>query len=185
MTSEAYKSVTEVTHKTVDSYGKKHEIPVVRLLSSTNLETICKTKISTILRLLNSGFTHVFWIDTDAYINNPLPLENFIDNDHDLFISQDINGINAGVMIVASKEMMQEVLSLPIVPNLYEQGAIASIMHKYKVKFLTQKDFQGYFYELYGLNYPQGQADENSFVIHLPGLPNEKRLEVLKKQGLP
>ena len=42
-----------------------------------------------------------------------------------------------------------------------------------RIKYLNQAEFQAYRYELYDMEFP-GQATPK-FIIHLPGLTNEKK----------
>jgi len=180
-TSPAYKELSELTYPTVDRYADKYGIDVVRIKTGMEIFTIAKSKISSIIRLLEMDYTHVLWIDTDAYIQTHVPL-SFPEGD--LFIAKDVNGINAGVMAVSKSglPMLRRVLEMEMTAPWYEQGLIASLLDDYNVVYLPQRDFNAYFYELYALSHPEGQVHEGSFIVHLPGLPNSDRISILKQK---
>lgn len=178
--SDDYRQLAELTYPTIDRYADEYGIDVVRYRTGGDLFTVCKTKIKNMIGLLEMGYTHVLWIDTDAYIQTPVPL-SFPDGD--LFIAKDVNGINAGVMAVSQGAipMLERVLSMPMTAPWYEQGLIASVLDDYNVVYMPQRDFNAYFYELYGLSWDEGQVHEGSFIVHLPGLSNENRIDILRK----
>lgn len=181
-TSPAYAALSELTYPTVDRYAQSQGIPVFRIKTGMDIFTLAKSKISSMIRLLEMGYSHVLWIDTDAYIQTHVPL-SFPEGD--LFISKDVNGINAGVMAVSQGglPMLKRVLEMEMTAPWYEQGLIGQVLDDYNVVYLPQRDFNAYFYELYALSHPEGQVHEGSFIVHLPGLPNSDRISILKQKG--
>jgi hypothetical protein len=180
-TSADYACLGELTYPTVDRYAEEYGIDVVRYRTGGDLFTVCKTKIKNMIGLLGMGYSHVLWIDTDAYIQTHQPL-SFPEGD--LFIAKDINGINAGVMAVSqgALPMLRRVLEMEMTAPWYEQGLIATQLDTCNVVYMPQRDFNAYFYELYGLQWDEGQVHDGSFIVHLPGLTNAERISVLQQK---
>jgi len=177
-----FRQLADLTFPTVDAYALEHGIPVKRI-EVAEAKLVPRAKINALIQVLSMGFSHCLWIDTDAYINNPVPLSRFLDNNHDLFISKDINGINAGVMAVSQSAIafLKEVLKDPFDHVWVEQMAMMKLIdsgYPVSVRYLNQSSFQAYFYDLYGLTFQEGEATKDSFIIHLPGLPMDRRLEL-------
>lgn len=150
------------------------------------------SKLTEIKRLLKN-FDIVWSLDLDTLITNHCyKVEDFIDflEDYDFFITKDVNGINGGSFIVKKSDW-----SIPFLDLLYslkgeegmhcEQDAINYYYKNYKdkIKILPHPSINSYKYELYpefeyGID---GQWMEGDFVLHLPGLSIEKRIEILKQ----
>lgn len=177
-----FKPLADLTFPTVDTYCLENNIPVKRI-EVADPKLVPRAKINALIQVLSMGFSHCLWIDADAYINNNVPLTSFLDFQHDLFISKDINGINAGVMAVSKSAIpfLKEVLKEPFNHIWVEQMAMMKLIdngYPVSVKYINQSSFQAYFYGLYDLTFPEGEATKDSFIIHLPGLSMEKRLEL-------
>jgi glycosyltransferase involved in cell wall biosynthesis/Tfp pilus assembly protein PilF len=136
------------------------------------------SKLLLIERHLSSqpGCTWAFWTDADSVIMNPsLRLEDFVD-DHDLIISEDHNGLNAGVFFLRNGDR-----SLSFLRRAYgmreflasagrEQAAMADLLrtgaHGLKVKRVPQKLFNAY-----RANYCPGD-----FMLHFAGMKDKAAL---------
>jgi hypothetical protein len=183
LTTDRFKPVSDLTFPTIDDYAAKFGIPVKRILieGDQTASFIARRKINAIIQVLSMGFSHCIWIDADAYINNPLPITDFVDDQHDLFISKDINGINAGVMVLHQSAIpfLKQVLKDPFDHVWVEQMAMIRLIEKgypVVIKYLNQSAFQAYFYDLYDMTFPEGEATKDSFIIHLPGLSIDQRI---------
>ena len=66
-----------------------------------------------------------------------------------------------------------------------EQSALVHLLYrepKDKWKCVGQRAFNSYLYELYpGLYCPEGQYQAGDFIIHLPGVANERKLPILRR----
>jgi hypothetical protein len=174
--------VADLTYPTIDDYALSEGIKVVRVnLPNMPYAQIAKNKISGIIRLLEMDYSHVLWIDTDAYVQTPTPLAI---TDADLHISKDVNGINAGVMILSQNALpaLRLILEMDMNHNWGEQWLMMQNIDLFSVCYLPQRDFNAYFYELYAISHPEGQVYEGSFIVHLPGLPNSDRISILKQK---
>lgn len=141
----------------------------------------------------NNEADYVMSIDCDAtFTNHTITIESIIDEQHSFWITEDVHGINGGVFIAKNnqwcKEFLDYILSFEGVANC-EQDAISLFMadnpEDTNIAILPQRIMNTYLYE----NYPQygiqteekGQWIEcKSFILHLPGIGMNERLNILK-----
>lgn len=190
--SEDWKPITDIAIPNMIEYSKKHgySYSPMCLDNYDNFD-----KIHTMYDTFNLyDVDFIFNRDADTLITNmTIPLESFIEEGKDLFITKDYNGINSGTFLVRKSAWSQNFITY--VENqkgkdrIYgEQDAIVKYMNEFpndeKIKILPQSSFNSYLYE----NYPeippqteeQGQwVKGKSFLLHLPGLGMTKRLEIL------
>lgn len=153
------------------------------------------------LKLGDIGFV----IDIDACITNHLiKIEDFLDEEHDLYLTKDINGINTGVFILRKTDWACELLDYidkQISSGVdCEQTAIQNWINEKgldKIKILPHPAFNSYpidfYYPSYGkIGYKEGDVVQRpgheegawqlgDFVLHVPALPLEQRIEIISK----
>jgi len=159
-------------------------------------------KINAIIAALqNFGYDLVLCLDLDTLItNHNVKVEDFVDSGHDFYITQDINEINAGAVIVRksgwSINMLHQVLESKA-EN--EQNALKPFMNDPKVKILPHPSINSYPYDEYAPSYglipgrtpllgiegkpthEQGNWERGDFIMHLPGLTNARRIEIFNR----
>lgn len=108
---------------------------------------------------------------------------DFIDNEHDFFITKDCNGINGGSFIVKdthwAKNWLDFLLSKEDIHKnhcWYEQKLIIDNWErpefKDKIKILPQNTINSYMHELYDISTDrEGQLQKGDLVLHIPGKP--------------
>ena len=112
----------------------------------------------------------------------------------DLVYSADINGLNAGVLFVRNTDWSRAFVtrwlsSRPMYerhPNA-DQSALAHLLHgepREKWGAWPQRTFNSYGYGEYGLVHPEGEWQKGDFALHLPGLSDGRRLEILREFGV-
>lgn len=136
----------------------------------------------------------VFSLDCDTLItNHNITVEDFIDEEHDFYVTKDVNGINFGSFIIKKSEWSDNFLNKTIAarkwPNMHcEQEAVAYYMANFnidKIKILGHPSINSYDYSQYP-EFPnirkreQGHHHEVDFILHLPALSIEKRIEILR-----
>lgn len=136
----------------------------------------------------------VMSIDCDALITNyNIKVKKFLDEQHSLFICKDYNGINAGVFIARKTDWIKDFFSYILLckgePDMHcEQDAIVKYMNEFNtgnnIKILPHPSINSYLYESYPdipfQTHEQGQWESGDFLLHLPGLSMEKRIDILK-----
>jgi hypothetical protein len=187
------REVSDMSYNSYLNFCKKNEIEFYRV-ELNNLERPAPWyKIQLILQEFSNGYEYVMWVDADTLLlNEDFNIQEILNNTSEIFISQDVNALNTGVMIWKNTEnnknilnkiwSLTEFLNHPWWENaafmsLYEQNYnnIQTIVEK-----VPQKILNAYDYNLYNLTYDDGQVDDKSFIIHFPGLPNNQRVTIMK-----
>jgi hypothetical protein len=134
-----------------------------------------------------------FYIDIDALItNSEIRVTQFLDNEHDLFITEDCHELNGGVFLLKNTEWANRFNDFildqrTIFPN--EQNGYVLYKDRYdvesKIKIVPHPCFNSYRYEFYPEIDPvpkheEGNWQPNDFIMHVPGKTIEQRVEILK-----
>lgn len=197
--SDSWKELGDTVLPVMAAYCKKQ-------VYSFEVRTIPSTfefhKIHAVLDVLASGEDLVFCLDSDILITNHTRMvEEFIDSEHDLFITQDINEINIGSFIVKNtfwaRGLLCYVAECSDAEN--EQNGFKPHMENPEVKILPHPSINSYPYDEYAPTYglipgrspllgitgrpthEQGNWEPGDFIAHLPGLPLQRRIEIFTK----
>ncbi len=132
----------------------------------------------------------LFWLDADACITDPShDLQSLLSASADVVVTCDRNGICCGAMLIrtcdAVKAIFEDVRTrredFDWPNNLWEQNGLMWGFWKIKdrVSVLPQKTMNSYAF----FDCPEGSHawQPGDFVLHCAGLPNEKRIELLRK----
>lgn len=189
---ENYAEIAAITNPIIEEYCHKHGYEFVRFLLEDG-NNYAYRKHEEFKHLIVGGADLIWYLDCDAIITNlDTPITGFIDAKHDLFVTKDVHEINGGSMILkcnSDGNWVNEVI-LSMKPNFQnEQNAINWLMgdpqFNQHVKILPHPSINSYDYSQYE-HYPnirsreEGHWHEGDFVLHVPGLPYQKRIEVLK-----
>lgn len=188
-----WQEIADITVKNNEEYARKHGYSFIHEIFDSPYDGF--NKIETVQKLfLFTDVTLVWSLDCDALITrHSIKIENFVDNEHDFYITKDYNGLNAGSFIIKKSQWSYSFISYLLdqkgKDGMYcEQDAINQYRRTYpestKIKILPQSNINSYLYE----NYPeiplqtheQGNWDPGDFVLHLPGVGMKKRIEILK-----
>ena len=120
-------------------------------------------------------FDWIFWTDIDSLIlNTSIKAESFCDDNFDLVITQDMNGLNTGQMFFRntprSRKFLEDVTQqTQFLTNVWgEQAAFIHLLQQgadLRVNVLPQQSCNSYL-----VNYRRGD-----FVLHLPGPINKRK----------
>jgi hypothetical protein len=184
--------LSDLSYDSLIRYGTKHNIPVVRQLLTNPTRPASWHKIECILNTLEYS-NYVMWIDCDTtIIDYDFNITEMLD-ESEIYVSRDINGINCGIMIWRNTprtlEILNKIWSMTEFLNhqWWEQAAFHKLYDdNYNdiqtiTKFVDQSKINAYDYSLYGLSYPVGQVGDDSMILHLPGVSNQRRIEIIKQ----
>jgi hypothetical protein len=140
--------------------------------------------------------------DIDILITNyNIKIESFLDDKHDFYICKDVNGINAGNFIVKNTEWSRTFIDF----LLSKQGSfendqcVIEAIHnnpewKSKIKILPHPSINSFDMQYYAPSWgvigdrkierpthKEGAWEAGDFVLHLPGMDLNKRIEILKE----
>lgn len=141
-------------------------------------------------RIMLGVFDLIWYRDVDSLVTNMnTPITNFIDDDHDFFITEDIHELNGGSVIIKNTKG-GECLNKFVLDRRDLFHNEQNIYNAYRkdlsknIKVLPQNTINSYDYGLYPeygkLTHEQGQWEEGDFVLHTPGAPMNLRIETLK-----
>lgn len=153
-------------------------------------------KLDVIKNLFKNNKADIIWsIDADCLItNHNYKIEDFLEEEFDFFITKDVNGINGGSFISINTkwtiDFIEWLLKKRGQEKMHcEQDAIRAYMEEYPISpicVLPHPSINSYHYHLYPefesiTSEELGNWHSGNFVLHLPGISIEKRLEILKK----
>jgi galactosyl transferase GMA12/MNN10 family len=182
--SRTHAELAEICKFTIKRYCRLHGL-------AYSFHTITETevpapwyKIQFLLKEFEQKKTrYCFWMDVDSLIINPdFRIRSLIREKKELYLSEDCNGVNSGVMLwentLRNRKFLkrtwkmrhrvkhcwaeQEALRLLILKN---HGDIQD-----KIEWIPQKILNAYDYTLYGMKRRSGQVEKDSFIVHFPGL---------------
>jgi hypothetical protein len=135
---------------------------------------------------------YAMWIDADAFIlNDNINIEKIFKNyNSDFLITKDINVINCGVFAVKKTNYMIDFLNNWWNKDGYETGwwenqalldmvSINEMGIKSHLKILDQKIMNSYKYELYNMDYINGQYEDGDFILHMPNVNSNIRINII------
>lgn len=183
--TESIKTYAEQTAETMRSYCKKHGYQFI-----CHKDIIVKnrpaswSKIPAIFEAFDSGADWVFWIDADAIIMNPkVKLESFISKaaGKDIAITEDENSVNCGVFLIRNCEFSTHLLSEiwameKHINHIWWENAA---MHEL---YYGDAEIRSHF-DVFAKNSFNSRMDsyqEGDFVLHLPGIDNQRRTEIIE-----
>lgn len=194
--TKSYDKLAEITISAMKDYCEKHGYYFnSTILNDDERCHFVKTKDT--LELFDKEFDVVMAIECDALITNPeIKVESFIDTEHSIFLTKDINGPNSGIIICRNTGYAKEFLNfIQSKKDFYgdEQNLFEQYQHNC-IKYLTHPSINSFPYKYYEPSYgkigykegdkiekpthEQGDWEDGDFIMHLPGITLQKRIEI-------
>lgn len=191
MFSPSHEELAEVSLVNLIEYTKIHGYGM-RIIYIENDKWEYK-KHEAFVKFFEEGYDLIWYKDVDSIITNlTIPVTDFVDDEHDFFITRDFTELNGGSIIIKNtnngKWVNDEILRMRnefqneqnVINSLYTQPVFRK-----KVKTLSHPSINSYLYENYveigKLLKDEGQWEEGCFVLHVPALPMEQRIKILKQ----
>ena len=184
-----FADIVRITRPVLRAYCQKHGYECAfDYFPSLPSPEIVWHRVNAIRSLLDK-YDWVVWMDADALITNPdVDFESLIASGSSMIISKDRNGLNDGVWMVKSTEWSRQILDqIEDDRQLYSSPQEAmNFMWKDSTNFRNnitvwpQQRMNAYIMAEYGLSEDQpGQWRKGDFILHLPAMSNERRVEIL------
>ena len=191
MYSPAYEKIAEATMSNMKSYCARHGYECLTILVDDEKWAYEKHRHFKVF--FDKGLDLVWYRDIDMLITRlsiPIPT-NF---DGDFAITRDFNELNGGSIIIRNTPIGHAINSYVLSErdnyeneqNVLNSDAFQDCFSK-RISVLPQGEINSYRYDLYpeckshvGWEDLGDWVEGKSFVLHVPGLSLEKRLEVLK-----
>lgn len=154
-------------------------------------------------RKLLDEYDLVFTMENDILVtNHNIKPTDFIDDEHDMFLTRDINDNNSGIFITKSSEWskgwLDFVQSFKGEDGYGDEQNVWERHHHEKIKYVPHPSFNSYPYIEYAPSYgyinweqynprkeipthDMGNWEKGDFILHLPGMTLEKRIELFDK----
>ena len=205
--NDNYKELAEITLEDYcREYCKIHNYDCYIMKDNFGLEHLGFEEIRLLLELLQTDkYDWIYWRGADTLITNfQIKLENLIDPNYHFLISLDVHGINSDSLFIKNSpqgiKLFEDILSYSntapeeqlVINHLY--GSNQDI-----IKLIPQKLMNSYNYPLYTSEEPwnvygvqhecipkqdqlgyYGGWDIGDFLLHWPGIRNDKRIELAK-----
>jgi hypothetical protein len=126
-------------------------------------------------------------------MNYNIDVHSLIDDNYDFIIAKDYNGINNDVFLlkhsIKSFEFLDEVFKRHILSPTNDQSEMEKLKDNisgFTYKIISQKLFNCYLYDTepeYN-GYPkglEGNYSDGDFILHLPGMTLNRRIEIINK----
>lgn len=199
--TNSYEELAAITIPVMEIYCAKHGYDL-------NINKIANDKsfhfVKTVdTRKLLDKYDVVMGIEADVLItNHNIKVEDFLDDENELYITEDINGINFGAFIARSSAWSKELFDKVNKTAGYfgdEQNFFEVIKYpEPKIKICKHPCFNSIFYEAYSPSYgrigykdgdvseiptlEQGKWEkEKCFTCHLPGKTLEERIKIFSE----
>lgn len=193
--SESYKVLSDVTYPAWREYAARHGYDFISE-GVTDERGANWQKISMIAHHIKT-YDLVLWVGADTLCTNPdIKIDKFwmSQGTPSMIFSTDVFGINSDVMLFAkgaASEMflyaVNDVGYLTYKDHRWaEQEAIIRFAHQKPysdwVKVIPQKGFNSYIHAEYGRpsEWP-GNWERGDWILHLPGLSLERRIEIINE----
>jgi hypothetical protein len=198
--TDNFKPLADIVIPNMERYCVKHGYSLYAYdITGTDIYYGYK-KIEKLLSILDTDdIDIVLVLDLDTLItNHNTRIESFVDEIHDFFICQDVNGINAGAFIIKNTNWSINFLRLVLSKqneyeceqNIFE--AFAKLLcNNSKIKILEHPSINSLFYSEYAPTWgiivgsmsekpahKEGDWQKGDFILHLPGIPLERRVEI-------
>lgn len=195
MFGERYNDVAAVTLPNLYEYCKRHSyIPhVIHLDGDENNYHYKKHEYFQDL-MKDKSIEAIWYRDIDCIVTNfKIKVTSFLNNDGVFYITRDVHELNGGSFILKNNDLgikfNEEILSsreeYPNEQNAYN-AFINSLYFLYgRMVVLKHPSINSYDYSLYK-EYPNVRSMEEgnwhlgNFLLHVPALPIEQRIEILK-----
>jgi ADP-heptose:LPS heptosyltransferase len=181
-------AVARITRRRLREYADRHQYGLLhyeKLLDPSRPASWNKV-LAVRNALLSRQSEWVMWMDADAIVMNlEFPATRLIDDKVDLIFGSDYNGMNAGIFLIRYSDwslrflectyFLGECYADPDGFNpLWEQSTFKHLIVHFPeveqhVKILPQA----------AMNSDPGTYQDGDFVLHLAGVPNDKRLQSL------
>lgn len=191
----SWKELANIVLPVAEAYCKIHGYKLMAIEYPEYSSDFGFKKIEGVQKLFKEGVDCVWCLDLDCLLTlMSKPVEDYLDEEHDFFITKDFNNLNAGSFLVKntafSETFLYGILAQKGLPEMHcEQNGIIEAM-KYmpstkKIKILPQSSINAYRYNFYPEIPPQNEeqgewVEGKSLVLHLPGTGLQTKIDTFR-----
>lgn len=200
-----WNSLAEVVLPNATEYCRRHGYTLVTRIESVPYNGFSKfTLINNLFKV--QKYDVVMSMDLDAMISNHrIRIEDFLEEGVSFYVCHDVNGLNCGSFIICNTKWSRVFISSCLTwegKRDCEQNAVDEYMaicndafykNDDNIKILPHPSINSYIYDYYGEGWgkigggltakpthEEGDYREGDFILHLPGVSMQKRIETFK-----
>ena len=191
--NDSCQAVADLTTPNHLAYCDKYNYQVYHSKEIPNDKHPVWGRVALLRKVMNEN-SHEWFVLTDIdllFMNFSISLESFL-NGFDLITSYDIHGLNCGVLFVRNCEWSKNFVEKWLTDGSkyyssfinQEQTSLAYFLYqepKEHWQVVSQKYFNSFPYHQYDLHYPEGNYEDGDFIIHFPGMDNDKRINLIQE----
>lgn len=191
--TDGWKPLADIVIKNMERYCDVHNYyPVFAEIRQDKYAPDFGFRKLEVMQLLFGDYDIIWSLDCDTLItNHNIPVEKYLTEDKNLYLCEDVNGINCGSFILKksgwSLSLLKKCLSYRGIEGVHcEQDAINLFIKNYgdkNIRMLPHPSINSYLYELYPEHNitaeNEGCWKPGNHVLHLPGVDMNKRLEII------
>ena len=194
---ENYQKLADVVNTNKEEYCKIHGYDYRAMVGHYVDAPFGFQRIKAMLDIMVMGtYNIIWWTDIDSIILNfTKRIEDFVDDDHDFYITRDVHLENGGSVIVKNTQKCREWLKYiwetrhTQTHEWVEQKSYQENMNHpdYKdiIKILPQNDINSYLYTLYARpDTTEGHVKKGDLLLHIPGSSLEDRINIFNSQQI-
>lgn len=181
--NESFRGIAEITNPVMQEYCMRHGYTFLSVCSLWKSPEIIWERLAVVNNLKENSET-VVYMDCDVLITNLTKrIQELNDPAFDHVATSENFIINDGVFIWNTKKWI-EVLRMEEFSENYSspQDAINKVYGSaMDIKHLTPRSMNSVLNEEYGTKNELTEWQHGDFVLHLPGIGNERRIQILKE----
>lgn len=185
--SEEYWPLLELGASNKLEYCLRHKVQFHMVKHNSSVTNAWGERELFMLDALNTYNTDWLWfMGADTLITNmKKDIRELCDDGFDFIIGVDINGINNDSILLKNNEKTKRFLKRVIYRRDCGDDQHAMFMEckqGLETGLVPQRNFNSYKYDEYHYGaYPEGAWQEGDFVLHLPGLSMQRRLQLMNE----
>jgi hypothetical protein len=188
-----YRVLYEITFANMAAYCARHGYTFRPSIFTGQPTKMGASKADYLGSLLEEGFETILWMDADALVTNPeISIEDRLAGEGGLTICSDLFGLNGGVFLFDESALGQQLLyAISVISQSMgnEQAAITylSAIEPYQglIHVKPQRWMNSYLNEEYGRPaWWMGNWEPGDFILHLPALSLERRVELAREYSV-
>lgn len=185
--NEDFASIAELTIPVIARYAERHGYDFFPKKHDMNPEEIVWQRLDDVLELM-PGYDAVVHLDADILITNPeCRIDGLImfDPNADYFCGEGPSGPNDGFSVWRCNDGGRRLIEFVMDHGSEYSSPQELLAHGYdsaNKRRLHQRSCNSYLFAEYNMDSPLMEWKPGDFILHLPGIGNERRVQIIKEK---
>ena len=184
--NDDFRAIADITVPRIEDYARRHGYSLFVHHTDLKSPEIVWQRVKDVRAILDL-FDMVVHLDTDLLITNPdVRIEDITGHwKADIWCGTDANGLNDGFCIFTdsweSEQALRSLLGRDRGHYTSPQHALEHMGQKVGIERITQRKCNSYHPGAYGPPDLKADWQPGDFILHLPGIGNDRRIEILNQ----